>query len=131
MILVHRRWFERKAIPFDDTVRLASYYHNDKRLNIRHSEITKQLRSAARHCFQQTGIDPKAITARSLRAGGAMALLCGRVDKDTIQLVGRWHSDSMLRYLHQEARPIMQNLAAKMFQDGNYSFLPTAMVPLQ
>ena len=65
MILVHRRWFECKAIPFDDTVRLASYYHNDKRLHIRYSEITKQLRSAARHCFQQTGIDPQAITARS------------------------------------------------------------------
>jgi hypothetical protein len=44
-----------------------------------------------------------------------MALLCGGCDDNIIQLLGRWNGASMLRYLHQEAEPIMRNLAAKMF----------------
>jgi hypothetical protein len=40
------------------------------------------------------------VSARSCRAGGATALLCGRVDTSIFQLVGRWPSAVMLRYLH-------------------------------
>ena len=129
MILTHRRWFAQAGEPFDGTVRLASFYHRNQRVNIRSSDLTAQLRFAARECFHATGISPKDITARSLRAGGAMALLCGEVDKNTIQLLGRWYSDSMLRYLHQEAKPITDNLAVKMFNGGSYEFLPTAIIP--
>ena len=54
-----------------------------------------------------------------------MALLCGNIDSDTIKLVGRWASDAMMRYLHQEAQPIMKRLAVTMLARGDYSFLPT------
>ena len=59
-----------------------------------------------------------------------MALLCGRCDRDIIMLVGRWHSDAMMRYLHQDAQPIMQKLAVKMFNNGTYSFHPSETVPI-
>jgi hypothetical protein len=36
-----------------------------------------------------------------------MALLCAHVDTDIIRLVGRWHSNEMLRYLHIQAEPTM------------------------
>jgi hypothetical protein len=130
MILTHREWFAATNTPYDGSVRLASYYHRGRRINIRPANITNQLRFAARQLFHETGIDPSSISARSLRAGGAMALLCGKVDSNTIQLLGRWHSDSMLLYLHQEALPVMKNLARKMFAGGSYNFLPTALVPL-
>lgn len=39
-----------------------------------------------------------------------MALPCGRVVTSTIQLVGRWHSGVMLRYLHRPASTQMSNL---------------------
>lgn len=130
MIMVHRTWFSDNNLPFDGAVRLASYYHRAKRLNIKPEHITKHLRSAARICQRRTGIDPKEITARSLRAGGAMALLCGRVDRNTIQLLGRWHSDAMMLYLHQQAQPIMANLATRMFNGGDYTFSPDTVVPL-
>ena len=39
------------------------------------------------------------VSARSLRAAGAMALLCLGVDHDIISLIGRWRSDEMTRYL--------------------------------
>ena len=58
-----------------------------------------------------------------------MALLCGGADTDIIKLLGRWHSDAMIRYLHQDATPVMSRLAVKMFNNGTYSFLPDATVP--
>ena len=124
-ILRHRAWFRRKGLAYDETVVFASYYYRDRRIRIRAIDVTKQLRFAATHCFHATGIAPNDISARSLRAGGAMALLCGNIDSDTIKLVGRWASDAMMRYLHQEAQPIMKRLAVTMLARGDYSFLPT------
>ena len=130
LIWSHRCWFSRTATPFDGLVRLASYYRNDTRVHIRAGDLTSQIRFAARHLYPTTGIDPSALTARSCRAGGAMALLMSCCDKNQMQLLGRWHSDCMFQYLHQEAEPVLQHLSQRMFNDGNYSFLPTAMVPL-
>lgn len=56
-------------------------------------------------------------------------LLCADVDCNIIQMLGRWHSDSMIRYLHVQAQPITNKLSARMFNDGHYSFLPTDTVP--
>lgn len=69
------------------------------------------------------------VSARSLRAGGAMALLCGRVDADTIRLVGRWQSDTMFRYLHAQALPIIRDLANTMVLHGNFVLLPDSGLP--
>ena len=70
------------------------------------------------------GLRPGDIEARSLRSSGAMALLCAQIDTDLIQLVGRWRSDSMLRYLHVQAAPIMSPLASAMTQGGDFTFHP-------
>ena len=48
-----------------------------------------------------------------------------------IKLLGRWHSDAMMRYLHQDCTPVMQKLSQKMYNKGNYSFLPTHTVPVR
>ena len=76
-----------------------------------------------------TAIGPADLSARSLRAGGAMALLYGNIDFDVIKLLGQWHSNAMLRYLHVQAQPIVQQLAQKMYNHGRYSFNLTDTVP--
>jgi methylphosphotriester-DNA--protein-cysteine methyltransferase len=53
-----------------------------------------------------------------------------KVDMNFIQILGRWRSDAMIRYLHMQAQPIVQHFAAKMYNNGNYSFLPDETVPL-
>jgi hypothetical protein len=78
----------------------------------------------------RTGVQAHEISARSLRAGGAMALLCGKVDFDLFRILGRWHSDAMTRYLHMQAQPVTQNFAATMYNHGTYEFLPDEMVPI-
>ena len=65
------------------------------------------------------------VSARSTRAGGAMALLCAGIDRDRIRLVGRWRSDEMYRYLHVQAQPVMNGLAAAMLRGGSFRLTPS------
>jgi hypothetical protein len=46
--------------------------------------------------FHCTGIAAEEVSARSLRTGGAMALLYGKVGMNRFQILGRWHSDAMI-----------------------------------
>ena len=86
--------------------------------------IKNALQHAAAAVEDVTGIPPEAISARSLRPGGATALLCANVDPDSIQLLGRWKSDAMLRYLRVQATLTSNNFAQSMLTHGNYTFAP-------
>ena len=83
MVLHHWAHFASKNIPFDVTAPLASYYFKNRRLQIRSGNITDHIQGRL-YLF-------------SLRAGGAMALLCGHCDSNTIKLLGPWHSDAMMQ----------------------------------
>ena len=74
----------------------------------------------------QVGFTPEDVSAQSMRAGGAMALLMAPVDTDTIRLVGRWHSDVILRYLHTTVKTFTEGLALRMVQHGDYALIPPA-----
>jgi hypothetical protein len=99
------------------------------------SMLTSSLRDAATILLPTLGFPPRDISARALRAGGAMALLCAQVDENIIKLVGRWRSDQMLRYLHLQAYPQMHTFAHRMVTGGNFRLLnhqhiPAAAVPI-
>ena len=72
----------------------------------------------------------KDVSERSLRAVGAISLLCSGVDTDIISLIGHWRSEKMLRYLHVQAEPIMGNYSKLMIRHGNYNWLPHNPVPI-
>ena len=94
-------------------------------------DITHTLRDAVNFLTPAAlGFNPADIEARSLRAAGAMALLCANVDSDRIRIVGRWRSDEMFRYLHPQAQPLMQNFAQRMVAGGTFVLLPNQEVPL-
>jgi hypothetical protein len=112
------------------TAPIASMYVCNRRTAIKVNQIKDTIRQAMIVNFHCTGISPDEVSARSLRAGGAMALLCGKVVKNFIQMVGLWNSDAVIRYLHMQAQPIVQHFAAKMYNNGTYSFLPDETVPL-
>ena len=75
------------------------------------------------------GIVPADVSARSTRAGGAMAMLCAGIDSDRIRLIGRWRSNEMYRYLHVHAQPVMSGVAAAMFRGGHYRLTPGHLNP--
>jgi hypothetical protein len=130
LFLIHRREFCRKNVPYDGKLKLASYYNSkQKNVPVKAKQVTDALRWHAAILQPVTGIDPNDVSARSLRAGGAMALLAGNCDSSIIKLLARWHSDAMMDYLHQQSLPIFKRLAATMFNHGSYSFLPDEWVP--
>jgi hypothetical protein len=94
------------------------------------NDITVTLRHSVTALGSTLGFKASDVSARSLRAAGAMALLCAHVDTDTIRLLGRWRSDEMLRYLTVQAQPIMRDFASRMLQGGHYTLLPNASVPI-
>jgi hypothetical protein len=104
--------------------------HNVRTVNP--SDITQALRKGLVSMGPDTfDINPGDISARSLRAGGATALLCANIDHDTIQLLGRWKSDAMIRYLHISANPAIQRYAHLMFVHGAASFRPGLVAPIR
>jgi hypothetical protein len=112
------KYFRLKGV--NCTVPIASIYVHNRRtaINAKHiTNIIHQAIIAKSHC---TGISPDEVSTRLLRAGGAMALLCGKVDKNLIQIIGRWHSDAMICYLHMQAQPTAQHFPAKMYNTGTY-----------
>jgi hypothetical protein len=112
---------------------LSTYYRHTGTRTTRHpitpSDITKTLRLSVAALGPRIGLLPDDVNARSLRAGGAMALLLAHVDSNVIRLIGRWRSDEMLRYLHLQAQPVMRNFARLMLQGGDYTLLPGQDVP--
>jgi hypothetical protein len=97
--------------------------------------ITAMLCNSATALYLELGIDPLCISAHSLCAGGAMALLCARVNTDLIRLVGCWRSDEMLRYLHLQAYLLMHTFVHCMASVGAFAVVPgqdlaPAAVPL-
>jgi hypothetical protein len=78
----------------------------------------------------RTGIEALAISARSLRAGGAIALFHGRVDLSNIRMMCLWHTDTTMRYLHVQAHPILGKYAARILNEVTCSFFPDKTVPI-
>ena len=96
--------------------------------------VSKDIQSALRTGIAMVGPDtldikPHEVEARSLRAGGATAMLVAGIDTNTIQLIGRWKSDAMLRYLHVSANPALRGFARQMFTGGAFTFNPGTTVP--
>ena len=111
---------------------LASYYSdaNNRCYAVTPANITDTLRASVLALGPHLGFLPSDISARSLRAGGATALLCADVDEQKIRMLGRWQSDAMMRYLHLQAQPVMRHFARLMLDGGNYVVEPGQYVPM-
>jgi len=95
---------------------------------IRSTDLTTMLRSSCKTIGAALGITCKEISARALRAGGAMALLRAKVDDSTIRMMGRWKSWAMLRYLHRSATDTT-TFARRMIPGGTFTIARHATLP--
>ena len=102
----------------------SSFKKGTKWQQIRGDKITATIRSVVRAAGPSIGFTKADISARSLRGGGAMALLMAGVDPDTIRLVGRRRSDTMLCYLHTPEKHFTEGLSDNMFQHVAYTVIP-------
>jgi hypothetical protein len=107
-----------------DTPLYTYYDTNTVRCHVTAKFITNGLRHSAQSLQRSTGIDWHLLSARSLRPGGATALMCSSVDPTWIQLLGRWKSDAMLRYLRIQAHVNAAHFSQKMLDHGSFTFAP-------
>ena len=91
---------------------------------VRPRHITNALRHAGRTLEASTGILANRLSCRSLRPGGATALMIAGIDSDHIGLLGRWKSDAMFRYLRIQASTYRAQFAQRMLDHGRYTFAP-------
>jgi hypothetical protein len=108
---------------------LCNYFSNGQSYYVTSSNLTSTIRSSVTAIGPALGFAPTDVSARSLRAAGAMALLCANVDPNTIRMLGQWRSDEMLRYLHLQAQPLMHNFAQRMLTGGHYVLHPNPEMP--
>ena len=129
---VVRRVVDLRSHNAPPTTPLARVYTGGGRrhLSVTPALISTTLKQAVRYLGADLGFLPSDVSARSLRAAGAMALLVAKVDPDIIQILGRWRSDEMFRYLHLSAEPIMKDFASKMLR-ADYTLAPSQLVPVR
>jgi hypothetical protein len=84
-----RRIKYHRAKNSKQTVPIASYYRAHRRTEIKAKDITDTLRHAMTMNYHRTGIHATEVSARSLRAGGAMAMMCSKIYMNNIRMVGR------------------------------------------
>jgi len=105
-------------------VPLCCFWQHGRWYTITSAMVTDALRQSVAVLGPSIGLLPEDVSSKSLRAGGAMAMLCAGIDPNRTQLLGRWRSDAMLRYLHVQAYPLISDIAPKMLAGGVYTLLP-------
>ena len=109
---------------------LCTIYQHGTPIPLQGKDVTSLLRRALT-MMPHLNIRSQDLTARSLRSGGAMALLIGRVSFERIRLQGRWKSDAIFRYLHALALPLVDQLSSTMVHHGQYDLLQDEDIPLE
>jgi hypothetical protein len=118
-----RRVIHLQQFNLASTTPITTYYESNRRRPVTPNKITLALHHVVRLIGPKVGLVEADVSARSLRAGGAMTLICAEVDDNIIRLMGHWQSDAMLRYLHLQGDPVMRNSASQMLQHGMYDLV--------
>ena len=84
--------------------------------------IFKTLKTSVKLCGPNLGFGAKGVSAWSLNAASAMALLYYGIKSNIIKLIGRWRINKMLLFLHIQAEPVMSNFYSLILAHGNQYF---------
>jgi hypothetical protein len=85
-----RRIVNLRHCATNASIPITTYHINNRRKPVRPADITSVLKQAARLVGDGCGLTEADISAHSLCASGAMALLCAQVDANIIKFLGRW-----------------------------------------
>ena len=103
---------------------LEDFYHKNKWSTVHSTEITKVPCVALNIYRLQVFFSPEDTRTCSMHAAGAMEILIDRVYTNTIRLVGIWHSDTMMIYLHTTKQNFTSGMEVRMVQYRYYAIIP-------
>jgi hypothetical protein len=106
--------FAIQSLP--ESTQLGSFQEEGKPVQcINAQDIIRAVRlAAAADNLSAAGFSMSRIGSHSLRSGGAVNLRLNGYDKDMIKKLGRWSSDTYLKYIQSSIGEITQGVAAKM-----------------
>jgi hypothetical protein len=70
------------------------------------------------------GFKANEIGTHSLRSGGAMAMKLSGAEDSTIRLLGRWKSDSFLKYIRKQVLQFSSNISRRMLEQEHFTHIP-------
>ena len=70
------------------------------------------------------GFEAHEIGTHSIRSGGAMAMKLAGIDDTTIQLLGRWKSNSFLKYIRKQIAQFTSNISKRMLENQSFTHIP-------
>jgi len=91
-----------------------------------HAMLQHLRRGAAHFGPQLLGYAPDELGTHSIRAGAAMAMYLAGVPVFVIMLVGRWASDSFLRYIRCQVAAFTNGVSERMLSPPDSPHIPRA-----
>ena len=118
-----RRIWSYKGSSRDSPVN--SFMIKGKNYRITNNNITKALRSAVDQMTNfDLGFDSKEVGTHSIRSGGAMALCLAKTDVYMVMIIGRWKSDSFMKYIRKQIEQFSAGLTDKMIEAEHFNHVP-------
>ncbi|MGH7974184.1 MAG: hypothetical protein ACREBR_01565 [bacterium] len=94
-------------------------------LTLSATTVLQKLRSATALIGKDSlGFEPAEVGLHSLRSGAAMAMYLAHVPTCTIMLIGRWSSDSFLRYIRRQVQQFSTGVSEQMLTNQSFYTIP-------
>ena len=104
---------------------VSTVWNHARREQITSRQLIMSLRSAcATIGSAHLGFDPSKIRTHSLRSGAAIKMYLAGVPVYTIMLIGRWSSNTFLRYIQKQVKQFLQDVAKKMLTQRPFRTIP-------
>jgi len=117
------RIYNYKGSTKDTPVNIVQ--HRDKLYKISSKDSINFLRKTVRSMKEANlGFEANEIGTHSIRSGGAMSMKLSDISESTIRLIGRWRSDSFLRYIRTQVKEFSINISRRMNENEHFSHIP-------
>ena len=102
------------------------FYSNSKLYQISSKDNINLLRKSVNSMDEtKLGFKANEIGTHSIRSGGAMAMKLSGAEDSTIRLIGRWKSDSFLKYIRKQIQQFSSNISRRMLDQEHFTHIPT------
>jgi hypothetical protein len=121
-LLINRIWSYQGTT---ENTPVCTVWRHDRREQITSRQVITSLRAAcATIGSAQLGFEPDEMGTHSLRSGAAMEMYLAGVPVCTIMLIGRWSSDTFLRYIRRQVEQFSKDVAQKMLTHRSFRTIP-------
>lgn len=73
---------------------------------------------------ESLGFNSKEIGTHSIRSGGAMIYCLAKTESYIIQIIGRWKSDSFLKYIRKQIQEFTSGITDEVLKMEHFNHVP-------